>query len=153
MNFGELLFWIFIAFVAYLFLKFSAAILIIAIIILVVYYLINTGNRERFRSVQQYPMAYAPENLIYKNATNVTSVYPQLGHNTGHSDYFYIPIQDYYNKQINGYGSDTTTIVPPSTSEYCVNKYLVQTGGNLDEAIRRCQVPGSISEAAYSGKN
>ena len=71
----------------------------------------------------------------------------------GHSNYFYIPIQDYFDKQINGYNIGTTSIVPSSTSEYCVNKHLMQVGENLDSAIRKCQVPTIISEAAWGKQN
>lgn len=148
MTFGQLLFWIFVAFLIYLLFKFSGVILIIAIVVLVIYYLANMNRREGYSDVLQYPIQFAPANLTNASAGNVY-LDSQGAVNTGHSDYFYMPIQNYLEKQVNGYGFPTQEFVPPSTSEYCVNKHLLETRGNLSEAIRRCQVPGSISEGAY----
>jgi hypothetical protein len=75
-----------------------------------------------------------------------------IRYNPGYSDYWYIPAHQYLNRWINAPLIPTGCIVPPKTSEYCVNAQI-QEHGNLDYAISNCVEPPSISEACPSLKN
>jgi hypothetical protein len=157
MTFGELLFWIIVAIIAFFLLKVGIVILIIVIILIVLYYIfggntspnnppVYTPYYEGYRST--FPVIYAnphlqnPETVQY-----VTFQLPEqqeLNEQTGHGDYWYMPVQDYYDEKQNAYIPPESCLVPNSTSEYCVNKQLQQTG-NMDVAISRCQVPAKTS--------
>jgi len=45
--------------------------------------------------------------------------------------------------------SNSSCVVPPRISEYCVHNQINQNG-NLDQAIRSCVVPSSVSESCAS---
>ena len=78
--------------------------------------------------------------------------YGNVRYNPGYSDYWYIPAHEYLNRWMNGPDGLVVPdgcIVPPHTSEYCVNERVQETG-NLDAAIAQCTVPSSVSESCAS---
>lgn len=66
----------------------------------------------------------------------------------GYRDYWYIPKHEYLKSWMNGpdpaVKMDPRCVVPSATSEFCVNRYIQQTG-NLDMAISACTTPPQIS--------
>ncbi|XWV25734.1 ferrichrome outer membrane transporter [Tupanvirus soda lake] len=158
MTFGELLFWIIVAIIAYFIFKVGLAILIIVIVIIVLYYIFNSFNNTN-NAAQAYdtyyegyesafPVSYSnpyfgnPQTIQY--AIIQLPEQQELGNDTRHGDYWYMPVQDYYDEKQNSYIVPKSCEVPQSISEYCVNKQMQQTG-NMDLAISRCNVPTKTS--------
>ena len=70
--------------------------------------------------------------------------YPRISRMTssGHDNYWYIPIQEYYDEKQNNIIPKYN--LPESTSEYCVNKHI-QESDDLGFAISKCTVPAKLS--------
>lgn len=143
MTFWELLFWIFIAVVIYLVLKISVWVIFIIVIVLIVYYLVNlpsqlgnSNNIEGYQNVLQYPNSHSPAYLENKPPINV---HKQLGANTGHSDYWYIPVEKHLDEITNGIAHDSP-LKFNNVSEYCVHNHMKETG-DLFDSIRECNFP------------
>ena len=144
--------------------------IIVIIILVVVWGLLNTSNIESYDPSLDYSRAY-PGTFSYNYGygpfyrpfhntwsgtftdydARVMQPY-NVRYNPGYSDYWYIPAHQYLNRWINGPLIPTGCIVPPSTSESCVNSNI-QEHGNLDYAISRCTIPSSISESCPLLKN
>jgi hypothetical protein len=151
MTFGELLFWIIVAIIAYFLLKVGLAILIIAIILVVIYYIINsfaTHSSQPFNNINY------EEFYIYPNLPCDPD---QFGYDMeqkeaigrmpmGYDNYWYIPIHDYFDEKQNGPAVcvPSTCDIPQSISEFCVNKHM-QHFGDLDMAISKCTIPPKTS--------
>ena len=143
MTFSELVFWIIVAIIAFFLFKVGLVILIIVIVLIVLYYIFN-------RTVSPTPpVVYSPYYEGYNQVLTYTDPYSQyLEQQTfEQNNDWYIPVQDYYDEKQNGYILRESFNVSPSTSEYCVNKQLQQTG-NLELAISKCQVPAKSSGLA-----
>ena len=147
-------------------------ILIAAIMVLVILWLTNADSSqvEGFNPWLDYSRAY-PGTFSYKygygpffrpfynswpgtfsDYQSRVNIPFNIRYNPGYSDYWYIPAHQYLNRWINGPLIPTGCIVPPKTSEYCVNQQI-QEHGNLDYAISQCVEPPSISEACPLLKN
>jgi hypothetical protein len=154
MTLTAVIFWIIVAILAYFLIQISLTILIIVIVAIVIWYLVNwfisrgTPNNQHAREgyESQFPVHYTNAYLIQPTETTYDIVPQQedLGNATGHENYWYIPIQDYYDEKQNNKISPTSCVVPGSTSEYCVNKQLQETG-DIDLSIARCSVPSRCS--------
>lgn len=160
MTFGQLLFWILVAIIAYFLLEVGLAILIVAIVAIVVYYLINSFVTST--STPTYAPTYAPTYTPYyvTEGYSKMNLYPDMdpltynmlkesmpinfGSGSGHSDYWYIPVQNYYDEKMNTQLLSNNCTVPQSTSEYCVDKHMKETG-DLNLSISKCTVPGKTS--------
>lgn len=160
MTIGQLLFWIIVAIIAYFLIQISLVILIIAIIVLVIYYIFNAVSNSITPTRKYTYEGYKPYSLSNLNNYGRSQIKPD--HNKlFQNNNWYIPVQQYYNEKINSMISSNyilpqSTLVhendklcPPfiisSTSEYCVNKQMQETG-DLELSISKCGVPGKICE-------
>ena len=148
MTFGELLFWIIIAVIAYFLLKVGLVILIIVIVLIVLYYIFDqpATNTISYPYHEYYQQIY-PNSFFNNYNNNYDANIPFHNYN----DNWYVPVQQYYNEKqnLNYYYEpfDEVSNMPPSVSEYCVNKHLQETG-DLVAAISKCQVPVKTSPSA-----
>lgn len=134
MTINDLFYIICIAVIAFFLLKIGIVILIIAIIIAALYYLFNGTTTATYT------------NEGFNLAPNAPIQYPQYN---VEAQPWYVPVQEYLDKQVNGYPLNATTCeVPQSVSEYCVHKRMQETG-DLNSSIARCTVPGSMSATCY----
>jgi hypothetical protein len=135
----------------------------IIVIIAIIYIALHRSNKmdsftEGFNPWIDYSRAY-PGTFSYKYGYGpyyrsfLTSYPGNIRYYPGYSDYWYIPAHEYLNNWINGSPTSEggtmivpdSCIIPPSTSEYCVNKRM-QEDGNLDLAIYNCTVPATIPD-------
>lgn len=105
-----------------------------------------------YPSLYSVKMDYAPYNKsfymfpdgYYKPSASA----PNYRYYPGYRDYWYIPKHEYLKSWMNGPDPAIKTnpkcTIPSSTSEYCVNKFIQNTG-NLDLAINSCTLPPKIS--------
>jgi hypothetical protein len=149
MTFGELLFWIIIAIVAYFLLKVGVVILIIVIIFVVIYYIVNktitysSQQNHDYEEFQFFPVIHYYPDLQFDTSQefgNINDPDPTRYHD----NYWYMPIHNYYNEKQNGYIAPKTCVIPQSISEYCVNKHIQQFG-DLNMAISKCTIPSKTS--------
>lgn len=140
MTFGQLIFLIIIAILAFFVLKISMAFLIIVIVIIVVYYLLTIFTTPRSNT---YVYAPTPENFdanIYAQKDYNRNILPTANENI---NTLYGPIQEYYDEKINT-NIPTSYDVPSSTSEYCFKKHMEETG-DVNSSIANCTVPSKIA--------
>lgn len=148
MTFGELLLLVFLACIAYLFLKISISVLILAMILIVLYYL-STLPYKLFYNTPHTVEGYYSESPMYSEYMNLNrKPFLDEDYHMGYGNYWYIPVQNYLDDSIN-LDNDVNTVpgfcqVPTSTSEYCVNQRIIETNGNLNEAIALCTVPPKV---------
>lgn len=149
MTFAQLLFWIVLVILFIFLLKVGLAILIIVLVIAAIVYIIRglkneitENSYEGYQGNIPYPI-YQTSPFVNNGQFNQPQLPPQsyVGTDTGHSNYLYIPIQEYLDEQMNGTLVPQSCTLPGSISEYCVNKKLQETG-NLAESIQHCRVPG-----------
>src|ERR1700733_4814343 len=139
-------------------------IIIFIIVIVIVIYLLNRNGRdivnndvikEDFNPWLDYGRAY-PGTFSFRNGYGqfyrpFYNAYPgNVRYNPSYSDYWYIPAQEYLSNWMGiseeGKTIPNSCIVPPITSENCMQKQFQQTG-NLDLSIAKCTVPATVSDA------
>lgn len=143
MTFGEILFWLLIAILAYLLFKVSIAVLIVAIIIIVIIYIINLFRKpapyfppERFQSMKQYS-----EYLNDQQRINIHTDSNRINEKPYH---WYINAHQYFDEKQNEKLIPINCNIANSVSEYCVNKHL-QNNDDLNNSITRCTIPPKTS--------
>lgn len=115
-------------------------------------YSINENYGPYNKSFYMFPDGY------YKPS----AVAPNYRYYPGYRDYWYIPKHEYLKSWMNGANTPSvmnatnpkfkipsSCIIPTSTSEYCVDKFIRSTG-NLDLAIASCTIPPKVSPACAS---
>ena len=92
------------------------------------------------QNIHSNPMNSYPinSNLVSNDAHS--SNLNEIGNHTGHGKYWHIPVHNYYDDVKNSYYIPQSCDIPQSTSEYCVNQQLQQTG-DLELAISNCMTP------------
>ena len=160
MTFAELLFWILVAIVAYFLLGVGLAILIVAIVLIVIYYLFNLFTNsvnkpvnkpidkplEQFNTTDNYIYHHNNNNNNNNNNNTIDNyIYNQNRPVSFTPTPWYVPVGQYYhngeNMRIQSSGGYH---VPASISEYCVNKQLGQNT-DFETAMTQCQLPPKSS--------
>lgn len=148
---SDLIFFIIILFLAYVLIKLAVNVVLILIILILFVYLYNLlfgsspRGSEQFHNKLINPLYFSrpylssdiTETILYDQTGNIP------GYVTSYLNYWYIPMQDYFDKSVNGYVL-TNHMLPVQTSEYCFHQKMKETGDFI-RALNECDIPGKIS--------
>lgn len=149
MTFGQLLFWILIAIIAYFLINVSMVILIIVIIVLVIYFLIGNIESSQVKPYQMYNYNEYFEELDipdqnFEDSQMESSKWYVPDKNCEDLQMeppnWYVPVKEYYDEKMNSRHILNSYDAPQSISEYCVNKHMQQSN-DLPTSILNCDVP------------
>lgn len=163
MTWKDLLFWIILAIFAYFLIKISLVLFIIAVILLVVYFLVNlitngsSNNSYKYAPENFYTRSfYQNPNQLFDQSINRQIDRPISSQSNNQINQLTYPILNSYENIANYYketpllqnfyNNSYNNLYPQSISEYCVDKKIKETG-DISLAIASCGVPSSISGA------